>query len=75
MPERDRGRSAALTGLAVWVGYLAAGWHPPAWVGAALIAGAIALGICTVTLWTPYPVRPDPVDEVIAALLAAANPG
>ena len=26
----------------------------------ALVCTAICLGICTVTLWTPYPVRPDP---------------
>jgi hypothetical protein len=61
---------AALTGLAVWASYLAAGWRPLAWAGVALIAAAIALGICTVTLWTPYPVRPDPLDEMIADLLA-----
>jgi hypothetical protein len=57
---------AALTGLAVWASYLAAGWHPLAWAGVALIAAAIALGICTVTLWTPYPVRHDPLEEMIA---------
>jgi hypothetical protein len=45
--------SAALAGLTVWVSYLASGWRPLAWVG-------VALGICTVTVWTPYPVRPDP---------------
>jgi hypothetical protein len=59
---------AALTGLAVWVSYLAAGWHPLAWAGVALISAAIALGICTVTLWTPYPVRHDPLEEMIADL-------
>jgi hypothetical protein len=55
---------AALTGLAVWLGFLASGWRPLAWAGAGLVATAITLGICTVTLWTPYPVRtpvpPDP---------------
>src|SRR5215467_1655624 len=35
--------SAALTGLLIWL-------------GVTLVAGAIALGVCTVTLWTPYPV-------------------
>jgi manganese efflux pump family protein len=59
---------AALAGLAVWAGYLAAGWHPLAWAGVALISAAIALGICTVTLWTPYPVRHDPLEEMIAGL-------
>jgi hypothetical protein len=52
--------SAALTGLTVWIGYLVTGWRPLAWLGVTLVCTAICLGICTVTLWTPYPVRPDP---------------
>jgi manganese efflux pump family protein len=48
--------SAALTGLAIWIGFLETGWDPLAWLGVALVAAAIALGVCTVTLWTPYPV-------------------
>jgi hypothetical protein len=60
--------SAALTGLVVWICYLAAGWHPLAWAGVALISAAIALGICTVTLWTPYPVRHDPLEVMVAGL-------
>jgi hypothetical protein len=48
--------SAALTGLAIWIGFLKTGWDPLAWLGVALVAAAIALGVCTVTLWTPYPV-------------------
>jgi manganese efflux pump family protein len=52
--------SAALTGLAVWIGYVTSGWRPLAWVGVVLICTAICLGIGTVTVWTPYPVRPDP---------------
>ena len=51
--------SAALAGLTVWISYLSSGWHPLAWIGVALVCAAICLGICTVTLWTPYPVRPD----------------
>ncbi len=46
----------ALTGLVVWIGFLATHWDPLAWLGVTLIASAIALGVCTVTLWTPYPV-------------------
>jgi hypothetical protein len=65
---------AALTGLAVWVSYVAAGWHPLAWAGVVLIAVAISLGICTVTLWTPYPVRHDPLEEMIAGLPAGPAP-
>jgi len=52
--------SAALVGLTDWVSYLASGWRPLAWVGVVLVGTAISLGICTVTLWTPYPVPPDP---------------
>ena len=48
--------SAALAGLAIWAGFVKTKWDPLAWIGVALITGAIALGVCTVTLWTPYPV-------------------
>jgi hypothetical protein len=64
---------AALTGLAVWICYLATGWHPLAWAGVGLIAAAISLGICTVTLWTPYPVRHDPLEEMVAGLPAGRS--
>jgi len=77
--------SAALTGLAVWIGFLGTRWDPLAWLGVVLIASAIALGVCTVTLWTPYPVVAPPVaappadafsvtDEMIADLLADPGP-
>jgi manganese efflux pump family protein len=52
--------SAALAGLTVWISYLSTGWRPLAWVGVVLVGAAICLGICTVTLWTPYPVLTDP---------------
>ena len=52
--------SAALTGLAIWISFLMVSWDPLAWLGVALIATAIALGVCTVTLWTPYPVIVPP---------------
>ncbi len=48
--------SAALTGLVIWAGFVKTNWEPLAWLGVALITAAIALGVCTVTLWTPYPV-------------------
>jgi hypothetical protein len=67
--------SAALTGLAAWIGFLVSGWHALAWVGVALICTAITLGICTVTLWTPYPIRTDPEAEGGTALAAAGRPG
>ena len=48
--------SAALTGLVIWASFVKTRWDPLAWLGVVLITGAIALGVCTVTLWTPYPV-------------------
>ena len=48
--------SAALTGLAIWIAFVKTDWDPLAWLGVVLITAAIALGVCTVTLWTPYPV-------------------
>lgn len=48
----------AVSGLAVWAGYVAAGWMPLAWTAALLLMPAVGLGISTVTLWTPYPGRP-----------------
>ena len=60
--------SAALTGLAVWLSYLGTGWAPLAWLGVGFIATAIMLGICTVTMWTPYPIAvPEAVPEVARA--------
>jgi manganese efflux pump family protein len=52
--------SLALTGLTLWCVFLAARWGPLAWVCVGVIAATIVFGICMVTLWTPYPVRPDP---------------
>src|SRR6516164_1886984 len=54
--------SAALTGLLVWLGFVDTGLDLLAWLGVTVMAGAIALGVCTVTLWTPYPVA-DPPSE------------
>jgi len=65
---------AALAGLTVWVSYLSSGWDPLAWFGVLLIATAITLGICMVTLWTPYPIRPDPGAEGQTALARASQP-
>ena len=48
--------SAALAGLLFWAGFVKTKWDPLAWLGVVMITGAIALGVCTVTLWTPYPV-------------------
>jgi len=49
--------AAALTGLLAWVVFLASGARPLAWAAVGLLMVAIGLGLCTVTLWTPYPAR------------------
>ncbi len=61
----------ALTGLGVWACYVAARWVALAWLGVGLIGTAITLGICMVTMWTPYPVRlpraePEPAQAMTA---------
>ena len=48
--------SAALTGLLIWLGFIDTRLDLLAWLGVTVVTGAIALGVCTVTLWTPYPV-------------------
>jgi hypothetical protein len=48
---------SALTGLLVWVVFVASGARPFAWAGVGLLMLAVGLGLCTVTLWTPYPAR------------------
>ena len=60
----------ALSGLLVWSGYVATGTKAVAWTAVGLLMVTIALGLCTVTLWTPYPARrpgerpaPAPTDE------------
>ncbi len=68
--------SAALTGLAVWLSYLGTSWAALAWLGVGFIATAIMLGICTVTLWTPYPIAvPAAVPEVVPEPRRAPGPG
>lgn len=55
----------ALTGLTIWIIYLDTGWRPLAWLDIGVVGAAICLGICVVTLWTPYPVR-DADDQPTA---------
>jgi hypothetical protein len=50
--------SLAVTGFTVWVSYVLTGWDALAWSAVSLLAPTIGLGICTVTLWTPYPRSP-----------------
>jgi hypothetical protein len=49
--------AAALAGLLTWTAFLASGARPVAWAAVALLMVAVSLGLCTVTLWTPYPAR------------------
>ena len=50
--------SLALTGLVVWISYVASGLAALAWCGACLLMPVIGLGAAMVTVWTPYPVPP-----------------
>lgn len=52
--------SLALSGLALWVSYVIAGWPPLAWVAVALLGPVAGLGLSTVTLWGPYPTPGGP---------------
>jgi hypothetical protein len=65
--------SAALTGLLIWLGFVDTHSDLLAWLGVTVVSGAIAMGICTVTLWTPYPVAAPPVPAP-AAVPEAAPP-
>jgi hypothetical protein len=49
--------TAAVGGLLIWAAFLASGARPLAWAAVGLLMAAIGLGLCTVTLWTPYPAR------------------
>lgn len=53
----------ALTGLVLWIAYSASSARGLCWAAVAILTGVIALGICTVTLWTPYPARAHPDEE------------
>jgi hypothetical protein len=64
--------TAALSGLLIWAVFLVSGVRPLAWAAVGLLMAAIGLGLCTVTLWTPYPARkrgrpadPGPADPVL----------
>ena len=45
-------------GLVAWVSYVVTGLDWLAWTGVGLLMPGIGLGICTVTLWAPYPTPP-----------------
>jgi hypothetical protein len=69
-PQRERARAdglppqliaghagLALVGLVIWVAYLASGARVLAWTAVGVLTVTVGLGLCTVTLWTPYPAR------------------
>jgi hypothetical protein len=65
----------ALTGLVSWICFVLTGWAPLAWLGVVLLMPAIGFGICTVTLWTPYPRSPASAGRRSApATAVAADP-
>lgn len=49
--------AAAVAGLLAWAAFLASASRPLAWAAVVLLTAAVSLGLCTVTLWTPYPAR------------------
>lgn len=63
--------SLALTGLAVWISYVASGLAPLAWCGAILLMPVIGLGAAMVTVWTPYPIAGagSPGDADVGGIL------
>jgi hypothetical protein len=71
--------SLALTGLTVWISYVATGLAALAWAGACLLMPVIGLGAAMVTVWTPYPVPPGGragspgADDVGGVLTAPAD--
>jgi hypothetical protein len=65
----------AVTGLLIWSAFLATGVRALAWTAIGVMMVAIGLGLCTVTLWTPYPARrpgerrtPTPWDDRAAVV-------
>ena len=67
--------SAAVSGLLIWLGFVDTGLDLLAWLGVTVIAGAVALGVCTVTLWTPYPVADPPSQGGRGGLGGIVPPG
>jgi hypothetical protein len=47
-------------GFGAWAAYVVTGLDALAWTGVGLLMPGIGLGICTVTLWTPFPSLAEP---------------
>ena len=58
----------ALTGLVLWVSYVASDWTPLAWAAVFVLMPVIGFGLSTVTLWAPYPTPggPGPAGRLAA---------
>jgi hypothetical protein len=67
--------SAALTGLVIWLGFVDTGLDLLAWLAVTVVTGTIALGVCTVTLWTPFPVAVPPAQDAVPEAMPAAEDG
>src|SRR5207248_8391781 len=72
--------SLAVTGLVIWISYLATGLAALAWSAACLLMPVIGLGAAMVTVWTPYPVPatggagpPDSGADIGGVLTAPAE--
>lgn len=61
----------AVTGLVVWIGYVASHVAILAWSAAGLLMPVIALGVAMVTVWTPYPAPASAGAHSVGGLLAA----
>ena len=66
--------TAAVGGLLIWAAFLASGARPLAWTAVGLLMAAIGLGLCTVTLWTPYPARKPGLPTSLHPGGAASSP-
>jgi hypothetical protein len=61
----------ALAGLTSWISFLVTESVALAWTSIGFLAPAIGLGISTVTVWTPFPVRRPRPGETLRRLTAA----
>ena len=72
--------SLAITGLAIWISYVATGLVALAWSATCLLMPVIGLGAAMVTVWTPYPVprageAASPGGDDIGGVLTAPGEG
>lgn len=70
----------AISGLLIWAAFVASGARALAWTAVGLLMLTVGLGLCTVTLWTPYPARrpgerrdATPWDEAAVVISDAAE--